>query len=202
MDWSKTAEEASVEKAAESLKKNGFEVFIVANGEDAKKKALELIPLGARVFAVTSTTTIAIGLAKEINESGRYDSVRKKIASLDMSKQMPEAKALSSSPEWAVGSVHAVTEDGKVLVASATGSQLASYVYGAMHVIWVVGTQKIVKDLDEGIKRINEYVLPSESERAKKAYGAPGSSVNKLLLFNKETPGRTTIIIAKEQLGF
>ena len=97
--------------------------------------------------------------------------------------------------------MHAVTEDGKVIIASATGSQLPAYAYGSSHVIWVVGSQKIVKDLDEGMKRVYEYVLPLENERAKKAYG--GSSINKLLIFNKEgTAGRITMIIVKEKLGF
>jgi hypothetical protein len=202
MDWTKLADDATIEKTAEALRKNGFEVFVVSNGEDAKAKALALIPQGSEVFAVTSTTTISIGLAKEINESGKYDSVRNKISSMDRSKQMSEIKRIGSSPDWVVGSVHAVTEDGKVLVASATGSQFAPYSYGASHVIWVVGTQKIVKDTGEGIKRINEYSLPLESERVKKAYGMQGSSLNKILIFNKETPGRITIILAKEQLGF
>ncbi len=99
--------------------------------------------------------------------------------------------------------MHAVTEDGKVLIASNSGSQLPAYAYGSGHVIWVVGAQKIVKNLDEGIKRIYEHSLPLESERARKAYGVPGSAVNKLLIINKEIiPGRITMILTKEKLGF
>jgi len=121
---------------------------------------------------------------------------------MDRKTQGLEMQKLGAAPEWAVGSVHAVTEDGKVIIASASGSQLPSYAYGSSHVVWVVGSQKIVKDLDEGMKRVREYVLPLESERAMKAYGQP-SSINKLLILNKEAnPGRITMVIVKEKLGF
>ncbi len=95
-----------------------------------------------------------------------------------------------------------MTQTGQVLIASNTGSQLSPYAYGARHVVWVVGTQKIVKDFAEGLQRINEYSLPLENERAQQAYGK-GSNVSKILIVNKEVqPGRITIILVKEKLGF
>ncbi|MBI3342389.1 LUD domain-containing protein, partial [Candidatus Curtissbacteria bacterium] len=114
-----------------------------------------------------------------------------------------EMQKLGAAPKWSVGSVNAVTEDGKVLIASNTGSQLSGYVYGSQHVVFVVGAQKLVKNLDVAMERIYEYVLPLESERAKKAYGMPGSFVSKLLIINKEVrPGRVRLIFIKEALGF
>lgn len=178
-------------------------MIIAKNGEDAKKKVLELIPKQAEVMTMSSTTLDTIGITKEINESSQYNSVRNKLFSMDRKTQELEMQKLGSAPEYAVGSVHAVTEDGHVLIASNTGSQLPAYVYGSAHVIWVVGAQKIVKDTDSGIKRIYDYVLPLESERAHKAYGVTGSAVNKLLIINKEaTPNRLIIILVKEVLGF
>ena len=100
-----------------------------------------------------------------------------------------------------VGSVHAVTQQGQVLIASASGSQLASYVFGASHVIWVVGVQKIVRDLDEGLRRIREYSYPLEHQRIQ-ALGMPGSFVAKILLVEGERPGRISLILVKEALGF
>ena len=109
---------------------------------------------------------------------------------------------LGAAPEWVVGSVHAVTEEGAVLIASASGSQLPAYAFGSSHVIWVVGAQKLVKNFDEGIKRLYEYSFPLEDERARKVYGM-GSGVNKILVINKEwMEGRITMIIVKEKLGF
>ena len=122
---------------------------------------------------------------------------------LDKKTEGSKMQKLGAAPDWVVGSVHAVTQDGHVLIASNTGSQLPAYAYGSGRVIWIVGAQKIVKDIDEGTRRVYEYVLPLESERAKKAYGAPGSAVNKLLVFNREAqPGRVTMIIVNEVLGY
>ena len=201
-DFSQLATDESIEKAKNALIKNGIEVFIVETGAEAKEKVLKMIPGNAEVMNMSSVTVDSIGLAKEINESGLYDSVRKKFAGMDKKTQGLEMQKLGAAPEWAVGSVHAVTEDGKVVVASASGSQLPSYAFGSSHVVWVVGAQKIVKDLDEGMKRVYEYVLPLENERAMKAYGQ-ASSANKILIFNKEsTLRRITMIIVKEKLGF
>ena len=203
MRWDELASANALDAAIKALNANGISTTVVENGDEAKRKALELIPKGAEVFTVTSTTTASIGLDKELNESGSYASTRKMLSGMDRGTQGKEMAKLGAVPEWVVGSVHAVTESGNVIIASQTGSQLSAYAHGAQHVIWIVGTQKIVKDLDEGMKRIYEHSLPLESERAKKAYGAPGSAVNKLLIVNKEVvPNRTTMILVKERLGF
>ncbi|MGD0577205.1 MAG: LUD domain-containing protein [Candidatus Staskawiczbacteria bacterium] len=192
----------SINKTKNALEKNGLEVLVVENGTEAKEKVLEMIPQGAEIMNMSSVTVDSIGLAKEILESGKYNAVKNKFKTMDPKKQGQEMKKMGAAPEWAIGSVHAVTEDGKVVVASATGSQLPAYAYGSSHVIWVVGSQKIVEDLDEGMKRIYEYVFPLENERAMKAYGM-GSGVNKLFILNKEvSAGRITMIIVKEKLGF
>lgn len=201
-DFSKLATDASINKTIESLAKNGIKVLVVDSGQAAKAKVLEMIPAGAEVMNMSSVTVDSIGLAKELNESGKYNSVRVKFSKMDAKIQGPEMKKLGAAPEWAVGSVHALTEDGEIIIASATGSQLPAYAYGSSHVVWVVGSQKIVKDLDEGIERVYDYVFPLENARAMKAYGM-GSGVNKKLTVNKEAiPGRITIIIVKEKLGF
>ncbi|MBI3577313.1 LUD domain-containing protein [Candidatus Gottesmanbacteria bacterium] len=200
--WDKLADDATIGKTASSLRANNIAVEVVATGEEAKTKALEIIPQGAEVHTATSMTTDTIGLAAEINESGRYTSIRKKLMSMDRSIQGQEMARLRGAPDWVVGSVHAVTLDGHVLIASQSGSQLPAAASGAAHVLWIVGTQKIVENLDEGMKRMYEYCLPLEEARAQKAYGV-GSAVNKILIINKEiAPGRITMILVKEKLGF
>lgn len=201
--WNQLASKESINKTIEALKSNGINAQFVETGEDAKRQVLSLIPEGAEVMNMTSVTLDTLDLPKELNESGKYNSVRNKLNTMDRATQGLEMQKLEAAPEWAIGSVNAVTEDGSVLIASNTGSQLSSYAGGSPNVIWVVGTQKIVKDTDEGIKRIYEYVLPLESERARKAYGAPGSNVSKLLIINKEVrPNRSTLIFVNEALGF
>jgi L-lactate utilization protein LutC len=199
----KLANKQTVEKTIEALKQNNISSFFVENGKEAKRKVLELIPNKAEVLTMTSVTLDTIGLAKEINNSEDFVSVRNKLTSLDRNTQGLEMQKMGSAPEWSVGSVHAITEEGHVVIASNTGSQLPGYSYGSQHVIWIVGVQKIVKDLDEAMKRVHQYVLPLESERAKKAYGVPGSRVSKMLIVNYEVnPSRSTVIFVNEELGF
>lgn len=199
--WNTLATNESIAKAIKSLKANGINAIVVENGVEAKKKVLELLPKGAEVMTMSSVTLDTLGIPKEI-ELGKFDSVKNKLSKIDRKTQERQMQRIGAAPEYAVGSVHAVTEDGKLLIASNTGSQLPAYAYGASHVIWVAGTQKIVKNVDEGIKRIYEHSLPLESERAKKVYGTP-SNVSKLLIINEEiAPNRLKIILVKEKLGF
>lgn len=200
--WNKIPSDSIIEKTAKALKQNGIEGIVVQNKKAAKEKVLELIPKGASVMTMSSVTLDTSGISKEINESGNFDSIKNKLNSMKRETQRREMQMLGAAPEFAVGSVHALTWDGKLLIASNTGSQLPAYVYGADRVIWVIGAQKIVEDFDEGLKRIYEHILPLESERLKKLYGIP-SNVSKLLVINKEIrQGRLTAIIVKEPLGF
>lgn len=201
MEYNKLPEEETMKKTSESLEKNGFKVYLVENKDKAREKTLELLPIGAEVFTMSSITLEETGIAKEINDSGNYVSVRKRLMS-DIGKD--EKRKIGTSPNFTVGSAHALTEDGKVIIVSNTGSQLPAYAYGAGKVVFVVGAQKIVKDLDEGLKRISEYVLPLESARANKAYNiTTGSNISKMLIINKELqPERISIIIVNEVLGF
>ena len=197
------ANDDAIKKTMEALKDAGVEAILVETGEEAKNKVLEMIPAGAEVMNMSSVTIDTLGIAKEINESGKYDSVKAKLSKMNRETQNDEMQKLGAAPMWAIGSVHAVTQDGKVLVASNTGSQLPAYTYGSKHVIWVVGVQKIVPNMEEGLKRIYEYVLPLESERVKKAYGMEKSNVSKLFILNHENiAGRITLIFVKEKLGF
>jgi len=204
--WKDLPSKETVEKTAEALRANGFEVVVVADKEEAKRKALEFIPAKAEVFTMPSMTLETTGLAAAVNESGAYDAVRNKLVSMDMKTQGREMRKLGAGPDVSIGSVHALTEDGKFLVASLTGSQIPAYAYGAGMVIFVVSTKKIVKNLDEAWNRLVEHVVPQESVRARKAYGLPDSfdsSPSKVLVFNREVqPGRVKIILMNEDAGF
>ncbi len=199
--WGTLAERSVIEKTMEALKANGISAYYVETGADAKKKFLEILPEGAEVMNNSSTTLLTLGLDKEVNESGRYNSVRNKLMKMDRKAQNREMQKMGSAPEWAVGSLHAVTQKGELMWASASGSQIPGYANGADHAILVVGTQKIVEDWREGFDRIYKHCLPLEDVRAMKVYGAP-SSVNKLFVINKDRSGRIHLIFVNEVLGF
>ena len=196
------ASDAQIRRTVESLEANNIHVIVAEDGADAKKTLYELIPANAEVFTSSSETLNVLGIPQEIDKSGRYNSVREKMSMMDRKTQNREMEKLGATPEYMIGSVQAVTEDGEVIIASKTGSQMSGYAAAAAHVIWVVGTQKIVPTIEDGMKRIEEYVLPLENARALKAFGVE-SSINKVLVVNKEfKPGRTTMILVKEKLGF
>ncbi|MBM3241465.1 hypothetical protein FJZ31_34725 [Candidatus Poribacteria bacterium] len=200
--WEQLADEQTIQKTIAALKENGIQALVVENSEEAKQQVLKLIPEGSEVMTMTSVTVNTIGLDVEINESGHFDAIRNKLYAMDRETQAQEMNRLGAAPAFALGSVHAVTEDGHVLIASMTGSQLPAYAYSAGKVIWVVGTHKIVENVDDGIHRIYEYVFPLEDQRAQQAYGV-NSGVNKILMLNKEiNPARITLIFVKEKLGF
>lgn len=201
-EFAQLASDEQIARAAKALEANGIHTIIAENGEEAKRIFFELLPEGSEVFLGASVTLETLGIKDVIDKSGRYDALRPKMFAMNRETQSREIRKLGSAPDYAAGSVHAVTEDGQVLIASNTGSQLGSYASGAGKVIWVVGAQKIVKDLDEGLRRIYEYDLPLETEHMQQLYNI-GTGVNKILIVNREIrPNRITMIIVKEQLGF
>lgn len=200
--WDELANDATLKRVVAALSGNGIDAEIADNGAGARKRVLDLLPHGAEVFTMTSRTLETVGLKKEIEETGHYLSVRRLLSDPSVITSDKEKRRLGAAPDWALGSVHAVTENGRVLVASMTGSQLPAYAYGAGHVIWVVGAQKVVATEDDAIRRINDYVLPLEDQRMRAAYGI-GSAVNKLLtIYREANAGRLRVILVKERLGF
>lgn len=200
--WKKLADIKTVNEVINALKERNIEAFFVENKEEAKNKVLEMIPEGQRALTSTSVTLEEAGIKEEIDNSGRFISVRKEYMGLSHDKDAEKIRQLRSTPDVMVGSVHAITESGEIIVASNTGSQLAGYSYGAFKLIIVVGTQKIVKDMDEAIKRLYEYVVPLEEKHMQDLYGV-GTNVSKLLIINKETvKDRIKVIFVNEVLGF
>lgn len=200
--FAQVANEERINRAAAALNAHGIQAVVVETGAEARTRVLELIPAGAEVFNSTSRTLETIGLNADIEDSGMYRPVRARLEQFDRESEANEARKLGAAPDYIVGSVHAVTEQGQVIVASMTGSQIGPYASGAGTVIWIVGAQKVVRDLEEALRRIREYSYPLEDARAREAYGI-GSGINKVLIVNREVvPGRVTVILVKQKLGF
>lgn len=201
-EFTKLATEERISRVVKALEANGLKPMVVETGEEARKIILDLVPQGVEVYANQSQTLDKLGLREELDGSGRYNAVRPKVLKLDRKTQADEIRKLRSAPDYMIGSVHAITEKGQVLVSSFGGSQLGAYAYGSAKVIWIVGTQKLVKDLDEGFRRIDEYSYPLEDARLLAALGIH-STIGKTLIVNREVvPGRITIILVKEELGY
>ncbi|MBI3749045.1 MAG: lactate utilization protein [Chloroflexi bacterium] len=196
------ASEPSVERAAAALEGHGITVIRAKDAAEAKRVVLGLIPDGSQVNHGASATLDATGITDELDKSGRYDALRPQVWGMDRATQADQIRRLSAAPDVMLGSVQAITETGSLIAASSTGSQVGPYASGGGKVILVAGTQKIVPDLDEGLRRIDEYAFPLEDVRAQAAYGVH-SGINKVLIINREIqPGRITVVLVDEVLGF
>jgi hypothetical protein len=195
-----TAEQ--IERAASALAAKGFTVELVDDVAAARARIAELLPPDAAVFTAASETLRLGGIDDDINASGHYAAVKPRIHALDRTTHSAEIRRLTATPDVVVGSVSALTEDGALVAVSASGSQLPAYAGGAARVIWVIGAQKIVADLDTAFHRIESYALPLEDARARAIYGR-SSAINKVLIVNAEpVPGRATVLLVRQAIGF
>jgi hypothetical protein len=195
------ASPAVIERVVAALQGNNVDVRVVATGEEARRLVLELVPEGAEVHSGKSKTLEDLGLSQDLFESGRYDSVRARTMPMDRKTQGREIRKLVAAPDYMLGSVHAVTEDGDLVVVSASGSQLGPYASGAGKLILVVGSQKIVRDLDEALRRIDDHVLPYEDARVRRQLNM-GTFLGKVLIIRREwIDGRITVILVREPVG-
>jgi acyl-CoA hydrolase len=184
-----------------ALEEHGFSVEVAADLDAAREAVLARIPPGSSVMTNTSVTLQEAGITDAVNDSGHYDSARAKMAGLDFATQLQEMKAIGGQPDYALGSVHAITRDGVLVIASASGSQLASYAWGAANVIFVAGAQKLVPTLEAARDRVYSHSLVLEDGRAVAAYGQH-SFVGKILEIHAELPGRIHIVLVRQPVGF
>jgi hypothetical protein len=191
-----------LERVAAALTAKNFAVEILDDAADARTRIKDLIPEGASVFTGASETLRLSGIEEDINDSGRYDAIRSRGRAMNRATQMDEIRRVLASPDVIVGSVGAVTETGSLVIASASGGQLTGYAGGSARAIWIVGAQKVVPDLSTALRRIEDHCLPLENDRAMKVYGQP-SAINRLLILNAEPhPGRGTVLLLREAIGF
>jgi hypothetical protein len=200
-DFERPADRARLERTAGALASRGFDVQIADSAKEARRLVLEKIPEGAQVHTAMSQTTRELGIAAELDDSGRFESVRSQLNALDRQTQGREMRKLAAAPDYVVGSAHAVTDAGEIIVGSGSGSQLGAYAYAGGHVILVIGHQKLVSDVDEGLRRVREYSLPLEHARMQ-GLGRPGSLLAKALIISYEPSARISVILVPETLGF
>ena len=187
-------------RAAAALTARNLTVHVVDTAADARKLLYELLPRDKEIFTANGVTLRAAGIAEDIDESGEFRSLRARLPELkdDIRAQI----SAGATPDVVVGSVHAVTEDGLMLAASASGSQLGPYGAGAEQAFWVVGAQKVVPDLETALRRIRTYCLPRVSEQTQAKHGMD-SFIGKILIIEREAfPGRGTVVLVREPIGF
>jgi hypothetical protein len=199
--FSTLPDEQALASTVTALEEHGFSVEVVDDLDAARQAVLARVPQGSSVMTNTSVTLQETGIADAVNNDGPYESARNKMFALDFATQAQQMKVIGGQPDYALGSVHAVTRDGALVIASASGSQLASYAWGAANVIFVVGAQKLVPTLDAARERIYQHSLVLEDSRAVAAYGQH-SSVGKILEIHQELPGRIHVVLIRQVVGY
>jgi hypothetical protein len=200
-DYTVAASEESIQRAAGALAANNIEVVVVDNGAAARQTVLEMLPDGAEVHTAKSKTLEDIGIFTAVNDSGNYDAIRPRYMKMDRATHAREIRKLMAAPDYIVGSVQALTEDGQLVATSYSGSQVGGFAFGGGRVILVVGSQKIVPDLATGLTRMREHVMPYEDARLREQMGI-GTKAAKILIHSAEgAPGRTTVIIVRSPVG-
>jgi acyl-CoA hydrolase len=194
-------DESTLAATVVALEEQGFSVEVVDDLAAARAAVLARIPHGSSVMTNTSVTLADAGITDAINDGGPYESARNTMFALDFATQAQQMKAIGGQPDYALGSVHAITRDGTLVIASASGSQLASYAWGAANVIFVVGAQKLVPTLQDAHERIYQHSLKLEDARAQAAYGQH-SFVGKIIEIHQELPGRIHIVLVRQPAGF
>jgi len=194
-------DDATLSATVKALVEHGFSVEVVDDLDAARRAVLDRIPHGSSVMTNTSMTLVAAGIDDAINGEGPYESARNNMQKLDFQTQAQQMKVISGQADYALGSLHAITHDGSLFIASASGSQLAAYAWGAANVIFVAGAQKLVPSREAARERIYEHSLKLEDVRAQAAYGQH-SSVGKVLEIHQEQPGRIHLVLVKQVVGF
>jgi hypothetical protein len=200
-EFAAAASEERIQRAAAALRRNNMEAIVVDDADAAKRAVLDRIPAGAEVHTAASQTLVTTGIQAALEAMPNISWLRKQTLAMDRATQGREIRRLIAAPDVMIGSVQALTEDGHLLTASATGSQLGPYASGAGLVILVIGAQKIVADVAEGLRRIEEHALPLESERLQKLMGRESFVSKVLITYREAIPGRGVAVIVRGSIG-
>ncbi|KAG0263195.1 hypothetical protein DFQ27_001881 [Actinomortierella ambigua] len=204
--YSQPASQERFQTAKAGLEAKGFKVHVAQNKSEAFNTLKSLIPKGASVNNAHSTTLEEIGFITYLKGETEWDNVHAAIlAETDRAKQAELRRTKGSTVDYYLTSMAAVTENGEMAHGDLSGSKVGGVAFGAGNVIVIVGSNKIVKDLDEAEKRTREFALPFESARSRDAYGVPGSALVHYETIANPSPfntNRVQVVLVNEALGF
>ena len=193
--------DAQIAKVAAALEAHNIDVVVVDTAEQARETVLRLIPEGGEIHWGKSKTLDDLGIIAHLLESKTHEPLRPRYMKLDRATHGREIRKMIAGPDVMLGSVAAVTEAGALVSASATGSQLGAYAAGAGRLILVVGSQKIVPDLDTALRRIDDVVFPWEDDQVRQRLGVSTRLEKVLIVYGEWNRGRTTVVLVREPIG-
>jgi hypothetical protein len=195
-------DDATIARTVEALQARNISVVVVATGEEAKNTLIQMVPEGAEMWDSTSETLDAIGYTTFVRGNQRYKNLHDLFLAEPDPVKKNELRRRASIADYFIGSVQAIAATGEVFVASASGSQLAPYVYAARRVIWVAGVQKIVPTFDAAMQRVRGHTLELH-DRWLTGMGRAPTPIGKVGIVEHESqPGRITLVLIKQTLGW
>ena len=202
-------------KLKSALERRGIGLVYVPDGAAALRYVLEQIPRGAAVMSGGSETLRSLGL-EEALASGDYDYLRPKVKANADPEARLRARRRASGADYFVGGINAVSLTGEIVNADASGNRVAAYAYSAGRVLLVAGVNKIEADLGAAMNRLRNRAAVGECRRLGKNtpcaltgccdnYNchAPERQCGKVLIIeNEKIPGRITVVMIGEELGY
>jgi hypothetical protein len=185
----------TLERVAAALAAHNIEAIVVDTADEAREQAIALVPEGSEVHWAKSRTLDDLGLT-EILGSDRYDAVRPKYLALDRRTQGRQIARIMAAPDYMLGSVQAITEAGELIVVS-----YGPYAGAAGRVILIVGSQKIVPDIEAGLRRVREVAMPYEDARLREQLGVGTKMAKLLVIYEEPRPGRMAVVLVREPIG-
>lgn len=205
MNYTTLPTDTAIAKTIEHLQNNGVHAMLVEDEVAALEKIKERIPKGGSVMNGSSLTLEQIGFIAYLKSGAHgWNNLHEAIVSEKDPIAQSALRKQALLSDYYLGSVHALSQTGEFVIASNSGSQLPHIVFSSPNILFVVGVQKIVPSLPDALKRLEDYVIPLENERANKKYGV-GTYPSKIVIFKKENPNlkrNVSMILVHKALGF
>jgi len=201
--WSRIPTEMEISQTVKSIESRGVKVFRVQDGSHALARIKEIIPLGAEVMNGSSTTLIEIGYQEFIeSDNHEWKDLHRVVMSENDVLERNEIRRKSVTAEFFLSGVNAVAMTGELVSCDASGSRVGAWPFAAKNLILVSGVNKIVANLQEAMKRVEEYAYPLEDVRSRKVYQAPSQIGKCVILASEKQPGRVTLILINDRYGY
>lgn len=163
----KWVNEEKILRTIASLEKNNMNGYIVSNKEELINKIISLTNEGEKVSCGGSMSLVETGVM-DLLRSGRYDFLDRAKEGLSV-EDIDRIYRECFFADTYFSSSNAITEDGELYNVDGNGNRVAALLFGPKKVIIVAGVNKIVKSLDEAIKRNREIAAPANAKRLNKS---------------------------------
>lgn len=210
-----------MEKTAKALRKNNMNVFIADNSKQAVETVKKLLNKGDTVSNGGSETLKECGVL-DLIKNGDYNYLDRTTADTDAEKQEIYRKTFFA--DAFLTSSNAVTESGELYNVDGNCNRISAIAFGPKKVIFVVGYNKIVSDLDEAVSRVKKIAAPCNAKRfgldtpcgvtgecsslenggdmPKGCFNKKRMCCNYLVSAYQRYPDRFNVILVAEELGY